>query len=463
MKQRQQAILEIAGHDPAVASAVGYIGPGGPTVTENDGRVFITLKPQGQRNVTADQVIARLTTALQQVQGMTLYMQAAQDITIGSRLSKTQYQYTLVDIDQDELNFYAPKLMAKLQDLPELTAVASDQQSPGRTLKVQIDRAAAALFGITPATINSTLYDAFGQRHIARIYTALNEYYVILEVDPQYQLGPNALQRIYVLSQNNTMVPLSQIASLIPAVAPIVVNHQGQFPSVTLSFNLAPDATIGAAVSAVQKATADLHLPPSIATSFQGNAQAFQSSLSTTPPLILAALFAVYIILGMLYESTIHPLTILSTLPSAGLGALVTLMLVGRPLDVIGIIGIILLIGIVKKNGIMLVDVALEGQRDRRTFLRGGDPSGLPAPLSADPDDDHVRAVRRRSSHARNRNRVRNPAAAGLCDRRRIAGVAGAHALHHADRLHLHGQDRSGVVGPEPRQALPLASAMRAG
>jgi hydrophobe/amphiphile efflux-1 (HAE1) family protein len=363
MKERQQAILEIAASDPAVASAVGYIGPGGPTVTENDGRVFITLKPHGERNVTADQVIARLATAVQQVQGMNLYMQAAQDITIGSRLSKTQYQYTLVDIDQDELNFYAQELMAKLQELPELTAVASDHEAPGRTLKVEIDRPAAALFGITPATIDDTLYDAFGQRHIARIYTALNEYYVILEVNPQYQLGPNALQRIYVLSQNSTMVPLSQIARLIPAVTPIVVNHQGQFPSVTLSFNLAPDATIGAAVSAVQKATRDLHLPPSIATSFQGNAQAFQSSLSTTPPLILAALFAVYIILGMLYESTIHPLTILSTLPSAGLGALVTLMLVGRPLDVIGIIGIILLIGIVKKNGIMLVDVALEGQR----------------------------------------------------------------------------------------------------
>jgi hydrophobe/amphiphile efflux-1 (HAE1) family protein len=365
MKERQRAILEIVARDPAVASAVGYIGPGGPTVTENDGRVFITLKPHGERNVTADQVIARLATAMQQVQGMSLYMQAAQDITIGSRLSKTQYQYTLVDIDQDELNSYASKLLAKLQELPELTAVASDQEAPGRTQTVQIDRPAAARLGITPATIDSTLYDAFGQRHVARIYTALNEYYVILEVNPQYQLGPNALQRIYVLTQNNTMAPLSQIASLSPAATPIVVNHQGQFPSVTLSFNLAPGATIGAAVSAVQKATADLHLPRSIATSFQGNAQAFQSSLSTTPPLILAALFAVYIILGMLYESTIHPLTILSTLPSAGLGALFTLMLVGRPLDVIGIIGIILLIGIVKKNGIMLVDVALEEQRDR--------------------------------------------------------------------------------------------------
>ncbi len=365
MKQRQQAILEIASRDPAVASAVGYIGPGGPTVTENDGRVFITLKPHGQRDVTADQVIARLATALQQVQGITLYMQAAQDINIGSRLSKTQYQFTLTDVDSAELNLYAPKLLAKLQSLPELSSVASDQQSTGRTLNVEINRSAASRLGIDPATVDSTLYDAFGQRHVARIYTALNQYYVILEVDPQYQLGPAALERIYVRSQNNTSVPLSQIASLVPGVAPVAVNHQGQFPSVTLSFNLAPGATIGGAVAAVQKAAADLHMPASIATSFQGNAQAFQSSLGSTPPLILAALFAVYIILGMLYESTIHPLTILSTLPSAGLGALATLMLVGRPLDVIGIIGIILLIGIVKKNGIMLVDVALEGQRDR--------------------------------------------------------------------------------------------------
>ena len=456
MKQRQQAILEIAARDPAVASAVGYIGPGGPTVTENDGRVFITLKPEGQRNVTADQVIARLTTALQQVQGMRLYMQAAQDITIGSRLSKTQYQFTLVDIDQDELNFYAPKLMAKLQDLPELTAVASDQEAPGRTLKVQIDRAAAALFGITPATIDSTLYDAFGQRHIARIYTALNEYYVILEVNPQYQLGPNALQRIYVLSQNSTMVPLSQIASLIPAVAPVVVNHQGQFPSVTLSFNLAPGATIGAAVSAVQKATADLHLPPSITTSFQGNAQAFQSSLSTTPPLILAALFAVYIILGMLYESTIHPLTILSTLPSAGLGALITLMLVGRPLDVIGIIGIILLDRHREEERHHARRRRARRAARSRTFLRGGDPSRVPSPLPAHSDDNDVRAVRRRSAHARNRHRVRNPATARLCDRRRIAGVPGAHALHHASRLYLHGQDRSGLVGAEFEPGPPV-------
>ena len=363
MKQRQQAILGIITQDPAVADVAGYIGPGGPTVTGNNGRVFISLKPGNQRNVTADQVISRLGKALEQVQGMTLYMQAAQDITIGARLSKTQYQYTLTDVDGDTLNRYAPRLLAALEKLPELTSVASDQQSTARTLNITVDRMAASRLGIDPAAVDTTLYDAFGQRHVARIYTSLNFYYVILEVDPQYQLGPNALQRIYIRSQNDTMVPLSQIAKLVTGVAPTAVNHQGQFPSVTLSFNLVPNATIGAAVAAVEKAAAELHMPASVVTGFQGNAQAFQSSLGSTPPLILAALFAVYVILGMLYESTIHPLTILSTLPSAGLGALATLMLVGRPLDMIGIIGIILLIGIVKKNGIMIVDVAIRAER----------------------------------------------------------------------------------------------------
>jgi HAE1 family hydrophobic/amphiphilic exporter-1 len=292
-------------------------------------------------------------------------MQAAQDINIGAMVSKTQYQYTLTDVDSEELNLYAPQLLQKLQAIPLLTSVASDQQSAGRTMNIEVDRSAASRFGIDPARVDSTLYDAFGRRHVARIYTTLNQYYAILEADPALQLGPNALQRIYVRSQSGTEVPLSQIASFKPGVAPLAVNHQGQFPSVTLSFNLAPGASIGPAVTAVQQATASLHMPASVATKFQGNAQAFQSSLSSTPPLILAALFAVYVILGMLYESTIHPLTILSTLPSAGLGALATLMLFGRPLDVIGIIGIILLIGIVKKNGIMLVDFALQAERER--------------------------------------------------------------------------------------------------
>ncbi len=365
MKQRQQEVVSLISKDPAVASAVGYIGAGGPTVTENDGRVFITLKPQGQRKDTADQVIARLNKTLQQVQGMTVFMQAAQDIQIGSRLSKTQYQYTMTDVDSNELGLYAPQLFAKLQALPQLTSVATDQQSTGQTMMVTIDRSAASRFGIDPAKVDSTLYDAFGQRHIAKIFTRLNQYYAILEVDPSYQLGPQALNRIYVQSQTGTEVPLSQIAKFTPTVAPLAINHQGQFPSVTLSFNLAPGVSIGAAVSAVQAAAASLHMPASMATSFQGSAQAFQASLSSTPILILAALFAVYIILGMLYESVIHPLTILSTLPAAGLGALATLMAFNMPLDVIGIIGIILLIGIVKKNGIMLVDVAIHAERDR--------------------------------------------------------------------------------------------------
>src|SRR5215831_7162249 len=364
MKDRMRAVLAIVMKDPAVAAANAYIGPGGPTVTENDGRVFITLKPPSQR-VGVDQVIARLNRALQPVYGITLYMQAAQDITVGARVSKTQYQYTLVDVDIDELDHWAPILFNKLKTLPQLTDVASDQQSTGSVLKVAIDRQLAQQLGINPSVVDSILYDAFGQRVAARIYTRLNQYFVILEVEPDFQLGPNALSRIYATSSSGAEVPLSQFASIRSTVAPIAVNHQGQFPSVTLSFNLPPGTSIGAAVAAIQQAAKELHLPASVATSFQGSAQAFQNSLSSTPILILAALIAVYIILGMLYESTIHPIMIISTLPSSGLGALLTLMLFGMPLDVIGIIGIILLIGIVKKNGIMLVDFALAGQRER--------------------------------------------------------------------------------------------------
>ena len=363
MKDRMRAVLAVVMKDPAVAAANAYIGPGGPTVTENDGRVFITLKPFGRRP-GVDQVIARLNKALQPVWGITLYMQAAQDITVGARVSKTQYQYTLTDVDSDELDHWAPILLKKLQTLPQLSDITSDQQSAGRVLKIEVNRQVASQLGINPSVVDSILYDAFGQRVAARIYTRLNQYFVILEVEPDFQLGPNALSRIYATSSSGAEVPLSEFATLSSTVAPIAVNHQGQFPSVTLSFNLPPNVSIGAAVTAIQKAAAELHLPRSIATSFQGSAQAFQNSLSSTPILILAALIAVYIILGMLYESTIHPITIISTLPSAGLGALLTLTLFGMPLDVIGIIGIILLIGIVKKNGIMLVDFALVEERE---------------------------------------------------------------------------------------------------
>jgi multidrug efflux pump subunit AcrB len=321
------------------------------------------LKPYEDRGVTADEVIRRLNTRLQKNQGIRVFMQATQDINLASRLSKTQYQFTMTDVNQDELNKWATLLYGKLNTLPELADVASDQANTGRQLKLQIDRDAASRLGIDPSTVDNTLYDAFGQRHVAQLFTTLNSYYVILEVDPSFQLGPYALNRIYVRSSGGAMVPLGQFASVEYGATALAVNHQNQFPSVTLSFNLAPSVAVGTAVAAVQSAAAALRMPATVATNFQGNAQAFQSSLSSMPVLIFAALVAVYLILGMLYESFIHPITILSTLPSAGIGALLTLLVFGFGLDVIGLIGIVLLIGIVQKNGIMLVDFALEAER----------------------------------------------------------------------------------------------------
>ena len=365
MAELQREVIKIIAKDPSVANATGYIGPGGPTVTENNGRLFMLLKPPEQRQYSADQVIRQLNGKLQALKGIQVFMQATQDMNLASRLSKTQYQYTLTDVNQDELSTWSAKLFAKLKTLPELADVATDQANAARQLKLQIDRDAASRLGIDPAAVDNTLYDAFGQRHVAQIFTTLNTYYVILEADPSFQLGPYALNRIYVRSSSGSMVPLSQFTSVEYGLAPLAVNHQSQFPSVTLSFNLAPGTAVGTAVAAVQKAAADPQMPHTIATSFQGNAQAFQSSLASTPLLIVAAVIAVYLILGMLYESAIHPITILSTLPSAGLGALLALAVFGFGLDVIGLIGIILLIGIVQKNGIMLVDFALEAERHR--------------------------------------------------------------------------------------------------
>jgi HAE1 family hydrophobic/amphiphilic exporter-1 len=350
--------------DPAVLTVGAQIGAGGATRTENEGRLFINLKPIKERS-SISVVMARLGDAVRGIAGVRLFMQPVQDIVIGARLSATQYQYTLTDIDLDELNKWAPIVQNALAKLPEIVDLASDQQSAGPQLTLAINRDTAARLGITAAQIDSVLYDAFGQRQIAQLFTSLNQYFVILEVPPNFQLGPNALQRIYVRSQTSGMVPLSQLATQRPTVVPLAVNHQGQFPAVTLSFNLKGNAPLGPAVAAIQQTMAGLHVPPTIQANFQGNAQAFQSSLSSTPLLILAALIAVYIILGMLYENTIHPLTIISTLPSAGAGALLVLLVFGFGLDVMGIIGIILLIGIVKKNGIMIVDFALEAERQR--------------------------------------------------------------------------------------------------
>lgn len=365
MAELQRSVIDVIAKDPSVANATGYIGPGGPTVTENNGRLFVLLKPRKQRSLSADQVIRELDAKLAKLQGIAVFMQATQDINLASRLSKTQYQFTLTDVNQDELSSWASKLLEKLKNRPELADVASDQANAARQLKLKIDRDAASRLGIDPAAVDNTLYDAFGQRHVAQLFTTLNTYYVILEVDPSFQSGPYALNRIYVHSSNGSTVPLGQFTTIDYGSAPLAVNHQNQFPSVTLSFNLAPGTSVGAAVAAVQQETAALHMPSTIATSFQGNAQAFQSALASTPILIVAAIVAVYLILGMLYESTIHPVTILSTLPSAGLGALMALWTFGFGLDVIGLIGIILLIGLVQKNGIMLIDFALEAERHR--------------------------------------------------------------------------------------------------
>ena len=363
MAERQQAAANIVLQDPAVASVGSYVGPGGPTATLNNGRMFIALKSQGERNASADEVINRLRPKLARLQGITLYMQAAQDITIGGRVSRTQYQYTLTDPDPAELNQWSAQFLEKLKTIPGIADIASDQQNAGPLLDITINRDIASSHGILPATIDNTLSDAFGQRIVSTMLTQQNQYHVVLEVQPQFQFGPNALSDIYVNSSSGQQVPLSTLVNAVEKVAPLVVNHQGQFPSVTVSFNLLPGVAIGNAVAAIQQAEKQLGKPASLTTSFQGNAQAFQSSLSSTPVLIAAALVVIYIILGVLYESTIHPITILSTLPSAGIGALLILMAFHFDLSVIALIGIILLIGIVKKNAIMLIDFALEAER----------------------------------------------------------------------------------------------------
>jgi multidrug efflux pump len=308
-------------------------------------------------------VIRRLTPKLAKVNGITLFMQPVQDLTVEDRVSRTQYQYSIEDADLRELNQWAPRLLAKLQTLPQLRDVASDQLADGLQAELVIDRDTASRLGITPQMIDDTLYDAFGQRQVSTIYTQLNQYHVVLEVDPRYQTNPSSLKDIYVKSPSGTQVPLSAFTHFEPSTTSLAINHQGQFPVVTLSFNLAPGTSLGDAVSAIKKAEDQISMPGSINASFQGTAQAFQNSLAGEPFLVLAALIVVYIVLGVLYESYIHPITILSTLPSAGVGAILALLLCRTDFNVIALIGIILLIGIVKKNAIMMIDFALDAER----------------------------------------------------------------------------------------------------
>jgi multidrug efflux pump len=418
MVKKQQELAKVILQDPAVESLSSFIGADGINTTLNSGRMDINLKPIHLRKLSASEVIRRLDASLTKVQGITFYMQPVQDITVDDRVTRTQYQYTLEDPHTSELDSWANRFLDRLKQLPELADVASDQQPGGRTINIDIDRVAASRYGITPQMIENTLYDAFGQRQINTTYTQLNQYHVILEADQQFQSNPAMLSNIYIQANTSpaattslgsaagsnaattagplytpssgvmtpspsvitlakapnitnvstapdNAVPLAALAHISIGNAPLSINHQGQFPSVTVSFNLAPHAALGTAIDAIENVEKQLHFPLSLEGSFQGTASAFQNSLSNEGLLILAALATVYIILGVLYESFVHPLTILSTLPSAGLGALLSLMLFGQSLSVVGIIGIILLIGIVNKNGILIVDFALEGERQR--------------------------------------------------------------------------------------------------
>ena len=400
MSERQQALARVILQDPAVDNLSSFIGVDGTNTTLNSGRLLINLKPLEERGVGATEVIRRLQPQIAKVGGITLYMQPVQDLTVEDRVSRTQYQYTLEDPDQSELNAWTAKFLDKLKTLPQLRDVATDQQTQGLSAMLVIDRNTASRLGISPQMIDETLYDAFGQRQVSTLYTQLNQYHVVLETLPDFQGNPNKLQDIYVRSAtapttsggaaatttsglsapnaatssgsgnpapvsaaNGAAVPLGAFTHFESGTAPLVINHQGQFPVVTISFNLAPGASLGDATTAINQAQKDIGMPLSIQAAFQGTAASFQSSLKNEPLLILAALIVVYIVLGVLYESYIHPLTILSTLPSAGVGAILALMICRQELSVVALIGIILLIGIVEKNGIMMIDFALESER----------------------------------------------------------------------------------------------------
>jgi len=363
MARRQEQLAHVVLGDAAVQSLSSFIGVDGTNTTMNSGRIQINLKPLGERKISASDVIRRLQQKLGSVEGITLFMQPVQDLTVEDRVSRTQFQYSLEDPDTKELGVWVPKLLERLQALPQLRDVASDQLNDGLQIRLVIDRDTSGRLGITPQMIDDALYDAFGQRQISTIFTQLNQYHVVQEVLPLFQKTPHDLNDIYIRSATGGPVALGTFSHLERLPGPLAIDHQGQFPAVTVSFNLAPGVSLGEAVKAIDQARQDLGLPASIQAEFQGTAQAFRASLTNELLLILAALVTVYIVLGVLYESYIHPITILSTLPSAGVGALLALLICGNDLDVIALIGIILLIGIVKKNAIMMIDFALEAER----------------------------------------------------------------------------------------------------
>jgi multidrug efflux pump len=363
LAERQQALGRVILKDPDVSGLSSFIGIDGINTTPNSGRIQITLKPHDERSSSASEIIRRLQPELQKVLGITLYMQPVQDLTVESRVSRTQFQYTLEDANAAELADFTPRLLERLRTRPELRDVATDQQARGLQVSLSIDRDTAGRLGIQPQAIDDALYDAFGQRQVSTMFTQLNQYHVVLEVDPHFQQSPDDLQHVYVRSSSGSPVPLSAFTRFETGPSALSVDHLGQFPAVTLSFNNAPGMSLGHATRAIREVEEEIGMPPSIRANFQGTAAAFQKALSSEVWLILAALVTVYIVLGVLYESYIHPVTILSTLPSAGVGALLALLICRTEFSVIALIGIILLIGIVKKNAIMMIDFALEAER----------------------------------------------------------------------------------------------------
>ena len=364
MSRRLTDFSNTVAQDPAVDNVIAFTGGGSGTA--NTGRMFVALKPLHERKVNADQVVARLRGQLARITGASLFLQSVQDVRVGGRAAAAQYQYTLQAENVSDLTEWAPKLLSKLQTLPVLTDVNSDQQNRGLQISLQTDRVTAARMGITQRAIDDTLYDAFGQRQVSTIYTGLNQYHVVMEVDPRFSQDPNGLKFLYVTGAGGRQVPLTAVAKHDRAATPLSVNHQGQFPSATISFNLAPGVSLGDAVMQIQQAENEMRVPANINGSFTGTAQAYRESVANQPFLIVAALLAVYIVLGILYESLIHPITILSTLPSAGVGALLALLMLRIELSIMGLIGIILLIGIVKKNAILMIDFALAEERNEK-------------------------------------------------------------------------------------------------
>ncbi len=449
MQAQTGRLVNVVKADPAVSAVMAFTGGAGPT---NGGFIYEALKPLEQRRISSSQVIARLRPKMLAVPGAMVFMQPGQDLRIGGRQGNAQYQYTIQSEDVNDLVKWGPSLLNRMKGLPGFTEVNSDQQNNGLRVTLNYDRQTASRMGITAQLIDNTLYDAFGQAEVATMYTNLNQYHVVMEVAPQFWQSPETLDDIYIRPSKGNIVPLSAVARYEPSTAPLAVNHQGQFPSVTVSFNLAPGMALSDAAREIDQLQQQMGMPSSIHGLYSGTLQAFRQSLSTEPFLIVTALIAVYIVLGILYESYIHPITILSTLPSAGVGAVLALLLFHIELSIIAIVGMILLIGIVKKNAILMIDFALAAERNEgKSSARRAIFSGLLAALSSNPDDHHGRDARGFTACLRDRNRLGAKAAAGNYHRRRPHFQPDAHVVHDTRGVSLYGSPQALVGRPGPQ------------